>query len=67
MPRIRRDRPSRRRKQTVLSPSLPSSTASPGRLPGQDAVRRQAWNGKSPQEVHRWRSVVVVFPLVANR
>ncbi len=76
-PRIRREEPSRRRRQAPLSlndrrndrrtdprngSTLPSSStrpsrttamtsASPGRLHGQDSPRRQNWAGKSPQQV----------------
>ena len=48
MARIRREQPTPRRKQATASPS---SSTSPGRIAGQDAVRRQGWIGKSPQEV----------------
>lgn len=48
MPRIRREHPIPRRRQAARTASPP---ASPGRLPGQDPARRQAWAGKSPQEV----------------
>ncbi|HMV65100.1 MAG TPA: integrase domain-containing protein, partial [Rhodocyclaceae bacterium] len=73
MSRIRREEPSRRRRQAPLSrndrrndprdgSALPSSStrpprttamtsASPGRLHGQDSPRRQNWAGKSPQQV----------------
>jgi site-specific recombinase XerC len=54
MLRIRREQPSRRRQQATGSPALPPSStpsASPGRLPSQDPVRRQAWAGKTAQEV----------------
>jgi site-specific recombinase XerC len=77
MSRIRREEPSRRRRQAPPSgddrfndrrnaprngSTLPSSStrpsrttlmtsASPGRLHGQDSPRRQNWAGKSPQQV----------------
>ena len=47
MSRLRREQAARPRKQAPP----PSSSTSPRRIAGQDAVRRQAWIGKSPQQV----------------
>ena len=54
MPRLRRETPSRRRRQarscTARPPAAPASR-SPGRLVSQEPPRRQAWAGKTPQQV----------------